>query len=87
MTKQGFHPMVILWSSYGDPMVRVLFGSYLSLILGLYGVAGRYTRPTRGWSRWSTKNQKKCKFICIYEKNIVILQPEVRELTFTNIKS
>ena len=21
MTKQGSHPMVILWSSYGDPMV------------------------------------------------------------------
>ena len=79
MTKQGFHPMVILWSSYGDPMVRVLFESYLSLILGLYGVAGRYTRPAKGWSRWNKKNQKKCKFICIYEKNIVILQPKVKE--------
>ena len=79
MTKQGFHPMVILWSSYGDPMVRVSFVSYLSLILGLYGVEGRYTRATRGWSRWSKKNQKKCKFICIYEKNIVILQPKVKE--------
>ena len=22
MTEYGFHPMVILWSSYGDPMVR-----------------------------------------------------------------
>ena len=32
MTKYGFHPMVILWSSYGDPKVRVLFESYLSLI-------------------------------------------------------
>ena len=28
MTKQGVHPMVILWSSYGDPMVRVGFGRY-----------------------------------------------------------
>ncbi len=29
MTKWGIHPMVILWSSYGDPMVRVLFWGYL----------------------------------------------------------
>ena len=29
MTKWRFHPMVILRSSYGDPMVRVLFGGYL----------------------------------------------------------
>ena len=58
MTKQGFHPMVILWSSYGDPMVRVLFGSYLSLILGLYGVEGRYTRATKGWSKWCKKIRK-----------------------------
>ena len=58
MTKQGFHPMVILWSSYGDPMVSGLFESYFSLILGLYGVAGRYTRPAKGWSRWSKKIRK-----------------------------
>ena len=58
MTKYGFHPMVILWSSYGDPMVIVSFESNLSLILGLYGVAGRYTRPAKGWSRWSKKIRK-----------------------------
>ena len=28
MTKSGFHPMVILWSSYGDPMVMGLYGAY-----------------------------------------------------------
>ena len=30
MTKYGFHPMVILWSSYGDPMVRVLLSQISS---------------------------------------------------------
>jgi len=25
MTKWAIHPMVILWSSYGDPMARYLF--------------------------------------------------------------
>ena len=34
MTKQGFHPMVILWSSYGDPMVMVLFESYFGVVWG-----------------------------------------------------
>ena len=38
MTKLGIHPMVILWSSYGDPMVRVLFESDFGVVLGLYGV-------------------------------------------------
>ena len=28
MTKWVSYPMVILWSSYGDPMVRVGFGRY-----------------------------------------------------------
>ena len=28
MTKWVSYPMVILWSSYGDPMVRVGFGKY-----------------------------------------------------------
>ena len=32
MTKYGFYPMVILWSSYGDPMVRVCFWSYLGVM-------------------------------------------------------
>ena len=58
MTKQGFDPMVILWLSYGDLMGMVSFESNLSLILGLYGVAGRYTRPAKGWSRWSKKIRK-----------------------------
>ena len=30
--------MVILWSSYGDPMVRVLFESNLGVVPGLFGV-------------------------------------------------
>ena len=32
MTKQGSHPMVILWSSYGDPMVLVLYSNGLGVI-------------------------------------------------------
>ena len=28
MTKSGIHPMVILWSSYGDSMVMVVFYHY-----------------------------------------------------------
>ena len=34
MTKSGIHPMVILWSSYGDPMVRYLFGVVNGVVLG-----------------------------------------------------
>ena len=34
MTKFGIHPMVILWSSYGDPMVRVLLGVVNGVVLG-----------------------------------------------------
>ena len=37
MTKWGFHPMVILWSSYGDLMVLVLFWGYFSVVQGLFG--------------------------------------------------
>ena len=29
--------MVILWSSYGDPMVRVLFESDFGVVPGLFG--------------------------------------------------
>ena len=61
--------MVILWPSYGDPMVKVLFKSYLSLILGLYGVAGRDTRLTKGWSRWSKKIRKSA-YLFAYMKKI-----------------
>ena len=32
MTKYGFYPMVILWPSYGDPMVRVFFWSNLGVM-------------------------------------------------------
>ena len=34
MTKSGIHPMVILWSSYGDPMVRVLLGVVNGVVWG-----------------------------------------------------
>ena len=35
--------MVILWSSYGDPMVRVLFESNFGVVPGLFGsVLGLY---------------------------------------------
>ncbi len=34
MTKLVIHPMVILWSSYGDPMVRVLLGVVNGVVLG-----------------------------------------------------
>ena len=34
MTKLGIHPMVILWSSYGDPMVRYLFGVVNGVVWG-----------------------------------------------------
>ena len=37
MTKWGIHPMVILWSSYGDPMVWVLFWGYMGGIWGFLG--------------------------------------------------
>ena len=43
MTKYRVHPMVILWSSYGDPMVRVLFESNFGGVPGLFGgVLGLY---------------------------------------------
>ena len=31
MTKWVIHPMVILWSSYGNPMVILWFGTYMVL--------------------------------------------------------
>ena len=34
MTKWVIHPMVILWSSYGDPMVRVLLGVVNGVVWG-----------------------------------------------------
>ena len=34
MTKLVIHPMVILWSSYGDPMVRVLLGVVNGVVWG-----------------------------------------------------
>ena len=55
----------------------------MSLILGLYGVAGGAQDRQRDGID-GAKKSKKCKFICIYEKNIVIVQPKVKELTFIN---
>ena len=36
--------MVILWSSYGDPMVRVLFESDFGVVPGLFRIYRRYTK-------------------------------------------
>ena len=47
MTKLGIHPMVILWSSYGDPMVRDLFGVVNGVVRGRkrrYRVCGGFGR-------------------------------------------
>ena len=55
MTKLGIHPMVILWSSYGDPMVKDLFGVVNGVVWG----RKRRCRVCGGFGRDYIKKLKK----------------------------
>jgi hypothetical protein len=69
MTKWVFHPMVILWSSYGDPMVRVGFGRYQGWIWvrqkwqGSGSEEKNYGEKTRVRLRMSKKS---CTFAAVF---------------------